>query len=447
MATTKTTRSGRNPSGGERAVPKNGKSFVRKLLGLIGWTCCVLLILYAAAQALARTSGFRALVADRLAERLGMPLTIGGSKLDWRLNVTLEEMATEPTPGTEEAPEASAQRVMIRWNWAREPGMGMIHSLTVEGGKVRLVQAQDGMWAPACLAPWADKVSRLGQLGMLNGMLNRVVSDDEAPASAVPDEDVLEKEDGPAGGLPGGLNLVIRESGVAWWSGGRQVAAIQGLNFLSRQVDFPGRRVRYYQVEADEASVAGGRRIEHISFEMLSTEGRNIVLGPKGTLHAAMTSALTEEADVLSPAVREEDAFSRQEAELLAHADSAIQRSRDPEPTSVPMRREPVAVQEAAPQVLAMPTEAPVLPTPTAQVRQTIRMEPVPTAVPRRILQQEIRPTPTLIPDPMEEAMETFAAARHLTNAPGARDAPEGLSDDESEALIRYIKDMLESGE
>ena len=42
--------------------------------------------------------------------------------------------------------------------------------------------------------------------------------------------------------------------------------------------------------------------------------------------------------------------------------------------------------------------------------------------------------------------MEAFAAAQRLTNAPGAAAAPEGLSDEESEALIRYIKEMLESG-
>ncbi|MDD2236024.1 MAG: hypothetical protein PHG65_02305, partial [Kiritimatiellae bacterium] len=425
--------------------PRPRRSFGRRLLGAIGWTCCIAVILYAAAQALSRTAGFRSLLADRLSDRLGIPLTIGGSRMDVRLNLTLEDIMTELEQGVV-APEVAAERVEIRWNWGREPELGLIRFLTVDGGLVRLVQDGDGSWAPACLAPLADKVSRLGQLGMLNGFLNRDTADAvEEDSEADGEAESAEGESGRA--ALGGLNVIIRNAEVSWWSGDREVASIEGLDFLSRQVEFPGRRVQYYQVKANEAGVAGGRRMQNISFEMLSTAGRNIVLGPKASLHAVETEA--------QPPPRTEEALSLQESELLAHAQSAIERSREPEGAAVPSRP-PAPVMEVPtatpwPTATLRPTATPppmptATPVPKPVVRSWPTVPPVPTAVSRRIPQQEIRPTPTVIPDPMEQAMEAFAAAQRLTNAPGAEAAPEGLSDDESEALIRYIKEMLESG-
>ncbi len=431
----------------ERDVPpkRERRSMGRRFVSALGWSFCIGAILYGAVQALSRTAGFRSLLADKLSDRLGVPLFIGGSSLDWRLNVTLEQIQTkEPKEKSRDnatLPQVGADRVEIRWNWSHHREARMIQSMTVEGARIRLVQNEEGAWAPNGLAPLAEKVTRLGQFGMLNNLMSRGRPADEEPPEEDDGAQKKEKQDD----LLGNIDVVIRDAEVSWWSGNRQEASITGLDFLSRQVEFPGRQVKYYRVAAKEAALSAGRSMRDISFEMIATDGRNIILGPK-----ASWSAAGEEPKAAETEAQEE--FVSQEEALLAHAESVIQRSRE------------TVLEEAVPPSPAMtPTVVPtVIPTATPYVVPT--RTPVPVATPTRAPTPTPMPKPTLAPteapkpipaasatavppDPMEQALETFAAAQGLTNAPSARSAPEGLSDDESEALILYIKEMLETGE
>jgi hypothetical protein len=400
MTAKKTT--GRKKSTSATKREKRPRSLFRRLVAGGLWLAVICAILYGSALLLARTAGFRSVLAEQIEQRSGVKVNIARSALDWKLNLWLDGI-TSDSPANVGEPMIEA--LGVRLDWGLEKGRLRLMNLRVEGAQVRLVQGEDGEWLPGFLAPLANKVTRLGQLGSVNTIMK------EAPArtaETAPAETKKQVESGvKAGAFFENMNVTIEGAVISWWSGGNELASITGLDFVSRNVEFPGRNFQYYQVKAARAELGDHRKVDNLSFEMLSTEGRNIVLGPKADWkkkkHTAAVSSMP-----VAPAVPFNDDMTALERELLSDAETVLQR----EPVGEP----PLAVPQPKP-----------VPPPVVVETVIVRSDQEPPPVPVE---------PYVVPD---QDQDTLVIEEEFDIT-----AFDELSEDESEALVEYIQEMLE---
>jgi hypothetical protein len=208
-------------------------------LGRFVITVLVLVVIVLGAVFFAvRTDGGRAFVEDRLANRLGMPLSIGRARIGWPYRLVLEQVETEGFG--EEAPGFRVQDVRLGLGWRLHP------RLTVRRAVVQMVRSRDDRWTPEAL-------TRLG----------------EAPFRTLRDlsraVDVLGRH----------TELHVTESGVRWLDAtGYEMASANGLSYHLQSARVPGRRARHHALTVYHAVAPGGQRVHDVEREWLATEER-----------------------------------------------------------------------------------------------------------------------------------------------------------------------------
>ncbi len=112
---------------------------------LLGFVAVVVLV---TGWFLARTQGARKLLAEQLSDRMGMPVTIGKSRIGWPYELVLRDVATADfaaagTPGFAVG-EVRIARRLFSWQ------------LTLRHATLRVKQDEAGVWTPLVAARIAD---------------------------------------------------------------------------------------------------------------------------------------------------------------------------------------------------------------------------------------------------------------------------------------------------
>jgi hypothetical protein len=125
------------------------RSFARAFGRFWGALFCVALIGYAALLLIGRTEGFRDLVGDRMEASLGVPVSIGNSRITPALAIQLEQVRGGAS-ATNDAPALEAERVVMRIR----PGGFLrgrawpLRSLSIDNAAFRFVADGDSQWRP-----------------------------------------------------------------------------------------------------------------------------------------------------------------------------------------------------------------------------------------------------------------------------------------------------------
>lgn len=253
----------------------------------------LLLILYVAAQAMARTAGFRDLVGQRLEARLGMPVKIEQSSVNWRFDLTLENLVTEGTTRPD-SPGLRARRIHLAWSfrewWKR--GVGL-RAAELDRCVVVFRRDDQGGWAPREFQPLSDVLGQwlefdLGKQGKNADATKTTASSNESgdAGEATPVMGWRERIQASR------TRFSLLHSEVTWWDGGDQPrAAVQGVGLQVTPVDIPGREVTHLKLEVVEASAQRGDKVRNLRVEVLDVGAQQMVLGLEAERQQAERSA------------------------------------------------------------------------------------------------------------------------------------------------------------
>lgn len=238
----------------------------------------LLIILYVAAQAMARTAGFRDLVGQRLEARLGLPVKIEQSSVNWRFDLTLINLVTEGTTRPD-SPGLRARRIHLAWSfrdWWKH-GVGL-RAAELDRCVVVFRRDEQGGWAPREFQPLSDV---LGQ--WLEFDLNPKGPDSVATRSTASTSDDNKEEkpaDWRARMQATRTRVSLQHSDVTWWDGGDQPrAAVHGVGVQVTPVEVPGREVTHLKLEVAEASAQRGDKVRNLRVEVLDLGSQQMVLG------------------------------------------------------------------------------------------------------------------------------------------------------------------------
>jgi len=244
--------------------------------------CALLLILYIAAQAMARTAGFRDLVGQRLQTRFGLPVKIEDSSVNWRFDLTLDNLVSEGTK-RDDSPGYRARRIHLAWapgDWLRG-GIGL-RALDIDRCVVVFARREEGGWAPAEFQPLSDVLGKWLEFDISAPATNRaesVASTNKTEAASAP------RPDDHAGRWrerlrKSGLHLRLQNSEVVWWDGQEQPRArVQGINLSVTPLHAPDRNMIHLNLHVDQAEARDGELVRNLRAEALDVGDRQILLG------------------------------------------------------------------------------------------------------------------------------------------------------------------------
>jgi hypothetical protein len=223
---------------------------------------------------LARTAGFRAMVAERLSERLGLPVSIQAVHADWRLNLVLRGLrTTEPWQGGQ--PGLTLEETYVDWSVAGLlfPDRSALRRLEIEGGRLDFAPLKDGAWAPEPLnKPGAWVAERLGlelagpagtarTMGTTAGQGNKR----KAKPAAFDRWDRVQ--------------LVLRDGDISWWSGeGREIASARGVNLRVTPLVLPSREMTHYHLTVASLDSARGLSGRQVNLELINAGDQAVIL-------------------------------------------------------------------------------------------------------------------------------------------------------------------------
>lgn len=212
-----------------RGMARSIESWIGRFLALI----VILIILYAGVLLAARTEGFRALAAQRMEKRIGIPVRIERSALSPTLE--LRFMGVRAGGGTEESMPAddavaeadpiravlSAEEVRIRFEMPRF----RMQRLVIRGAWLEFAWREGEGWQPAALAARLEGMDRAWGLGLFPSL----------QGGMPPAEDVT---------------LVLEDMNVAWYRGaGSPRCAAEGLSLFVTPLRVPGRRLLHVRMD------------------------------------------------------------------------------------------------------------------------------------------------------------------------------------------------------
>ncbi len=269
-ARTATTRAGRRkPSRDDGAArPAGGWRRAATTLAVL---LATLAILWAAAHAIVRTAGFREIVRERLAGRLGVPVRIGNLALDRHGRLHARDVRLGPT---NQAGGLVADRLQFAWAGQDQ------RNLEIDGATLTLQRNAAGEWEPRQAAPLAMALARWG----------RFAPEVEPPAAA-PDKTPADKTrlattnaaaataDQPPDAWRS-MGLALTHGTIRWLdAAGTPLAVAAGLRVQYTPLVVPGRHIAHCLVQADEITMPHDRRLTNLVLELLSTGDRHMLLG------------------------------------------------------------------------------------------------------------------------------------------------------------------------
>ena len=287
---------------------------------LLAWTLFFCVLLYGALLLLSRTDGFRSLLAEQLEQRYGLRVSMASSRLDWQLNLHLEGMQLTDQGGEADHPQLFVGKVMLSWEfpgWSLSPVSAV---LVLDDCQIKMVQDKTGAWQPAVVRPLAERIGRIGRMGSMN----LITSTEEPVAASVAEEPEPESKSDLQSSRFAVRDLRITNSQLSWWRDGKELVAVKGITFVRHAVLVGGRELVYYKLDADEAQLGPARKMDDLSFEVLSTEGRTIILGPTanwGNGHLNVAGGSVEKA---KPQVKDRLAATAMELEMLQLAEDRM---------------------------------------------------------------------------------------------------------------------------
>lgn len=387
--------------------------------------------MYAAVLLLSGTEGARAMLSDHLSDAADMTVHVGEMQVGWNLDLQLENISASIDEELE-MPELTIGRLTLTWTWDDLWGDEPAPAVVFNDCQLRLLQTENGQWEPAKLAPLANKITKLGKLDALNKMmtLNENVHADKNSAS----EDAQAKEsdgDIESADLFKNWNFTISDATIVWWNGEQDVATIEGLDFVTRMMQMPDREMRYFKVSADDVQLGLHQHMRDISFEILSTTNHNVILGLKMDRQQAQDPELATKREA-KKAKRKAD-YEREQA-LVREAEAFVSnnRSTSQEPSFAKIEQVVKKPAYATPTPRPKPTE----PTP----------RPVPMSAPVRVVRAVVTmDEDTISPEESLAMAEMMEVSEQMTEDGLAESNLENFSEDESEELIMYIQEMLES--
>lgn len=263
----------------EDEAPPVRPGFWNRTRYLAGVVFALLAILYGAAQAMARTAGFRDLLSERLEARFGLPVKIESSAVNWRFDLTLQNLVTEGARRPD-SPGLRAQRIHLAWSWDRwwRNGVGL-RALELDRCVMVLVRQEDGMWAPRefqglsdVLGPWLEF-----DLKPATGVAKAASSEAGSQSEERPADPVVAWADR---FKASGLRVALTRGDIQWWDGGDVPrASVQGVGLWLTPVAVPGRTVQHLKLTVQEALARTGDRVRNLRVEVLDVGSQQVVLG------------------------------------------------------------------------------------------------------------------------------------------------------------------------
>lgn len=238
----------------------------------------LVIIAYVALQILARTDGFREVVAQRLGDAIGMPVQIGESSVNWRFDVELREVVTEGTK-RESSPGIRAKRVRIGWApGERLRGRGGIRSIEADGLTLVFGLGEDGTWQPKPLAELSAFLSRSAEL-QLPG---RRAVPAEPGAAANPSPNEVPSGAFPALARDARVHVAIRRGAMTWWTPESPQAPVAGIDGVFLEVTpmaAPGRQFHHVLLKVGTSAAASGALLRNLHLELVDAGDQQVVLG------------------------------------------------------------------------------------------------------------------------------------------------------------------------
>ncbi len=239
----------------------------------------LLLIVYVALQVAARTEGFRSLVAEQVGKRIGMPVKIAGSGVNWRFDLTLEHLVTEGTKRPS-SPGFRAQRIRLDWNLAGLWRGAPLRAVELDRPRIVLAREEQGDWKPDEFRALSDFLGRWLELelpapGAAKPVAEADPFDPEAARPAVED-----RARAAAARLQRtGMTVAFRDGAVEWWDGGQApAAAVDRIHLQITPLRAPERALTHVRMRVAEVRKAGGERLRDADLELVDAGDQQVLL-------------------------------------------------------------------------------------------------------------------------------------------------------------------------
>lgn len=241
------------------------------------WGACVtilvlLLIAYVTGLFIGRTDGFRAIVAGRLENALGMPVKIDRVSLDAVYTMTLTGLETEGERRTGN-PGLRVGSARLEWRWSDVLKRGKVGISRIELEKPTVAFGRDdaGGWTPKPVAPLADFVARQLQFTFPSPPEARPAPPStDAGRPSRPVEIDLKGID---------TAIVIRRGEVSWWlDASAPHASVEGISLDVTPLSVPGRVLAHYLLTVKRAASKDGPAFRDLTVELLDVGDQQIVL-------------------------------------------------------------------------------------------------------------------------------------------------------------------------
>lgn len=261
-------------------TPKESRSIFKSFFRLITILLVLTIISYVTIHLITRTEGFRHLLSSKLSNRLGLPMEIRDSKVDWQLNLVLYGVQTTNGAAAGQAGFSADEvicRTSIHHHWLHPSRW--LAALSVKGCRLHMAQQPNGTWVPSGLSSISATIAQWGQFDMSAGTAPLANKAKRGGADAKWSQ--LETNAATLRGTFWETIDLQMENGTIVWYGvnGEELAAIEGIELVSIPISLPKRSMHYYYLTIRRAQSAAGWQVGDIMYEMVTAGDRSIVLG------------------------------------------------------------------------------------------------------------------------------------------------------------------------
>jgi len=226
-------------------------------------TCQVIIvIIYFAIHAVARTDGFRSIVSEKLEDITGLTAIVESSKLDLFLNLKIHRIICEDKdiPGE---PYLHAEEVFINWKPFSGFGKKAIGKIEIKGLKLKAVR-DEGIWYPFICAPLKDKAQWLK-----SGSLENIIIDFFAKRAA--DNELLLDESLYFSRLH--FPVRIYNADITWMKNPQVVeGSLKKCVLSAEEIDSNDRKMEHFVMACEQFLTPQTGPLNHVEFEWMHTK-------------------------------------------------------------------------------------------------------------------------------------------------------------------------------
>ena len=276
----------RNPKMADLDPPESSSSWLGTFTRFWVATACILLILYIALLALARTPGFRDYLRDHIRKNLGMALAIDATSLSPDGRFTFHHLSLPPSDPAHPAGNLLIQTLTFDLSPRQAlQRRGWIRGIQLAGGDITFHANPAGGWFPTSLSPLATTLDHAFGLNLQPSPTPPSASSEPhlstSPPATSPSPEVALQE--LAATLPHVLTL--RSLTLTWvGSDGQTLARIEGIDLdvehtllLDRAIFIASLRIK--RAEQNRLNLAN-----EVTLDLLFADGRLLPLNLSGDL-------------------------------------------------------------------------------------------------------------------------------------------------------------------